>query len=161
MAIFDKMNSEKTQGMFKKSNLKKMHFWVTLLDHAISKTIRQGYFEKLCNDQSLFQAPCDRFYQSKILHYLTLTLDYVDDPNFEYEHVKLIMCGNKAKAQMWENADIELKMIYWDCLQQNYDVIQNQDTSGTIQESNEELSESEEFSAHLNIGKEIASTILL
>lgn len=71
------------------------------------------------------------------------------------------MCGNKAKAQMWENADIELKMIYWDCLQQNYDVIQNQGTSGTIQESNEELSESEEFSAHLNMGKEISSTILL
>lgn len=65
--MIDKFTSEKTDGMYTNSNMKKMHFWVTLIDHAISQKIREGYFGKLYNDDSIIQSPFDRFHQSMIL----------------------------------------------------------------------------------------------
>ena len=39
----------------------KFHFWVTLLDHAVSRTIKPGYFERLCNSDTLFETKYDRY----------------------------------------------------------------------------------------------------
>ena len=59
------IEGSKTAEMYKNSNMIKYHFWITLLDHAVSRAVKPEYFARLYNDSTLFESKSDRSIKGK------------------------------------------------------------------------------------------------
>lgn len=55
---------------------------------------------------------------------MSVCLGYHEDPDFEDKYIHFAIANQWNKQKIWEKSKLSTKLKFWECLQENYDVIE-------------------------------------
>ena len=128
------------------------HFWVSNIDNYVSKLVSPHYLMTLLSNKEVLQLENERYTNLGNIE-LNLDGEHFDSDNHQDfiskclvlivladKHVSFWIASFSEKIELWNRADIDLKVEYWKAMQHNYDVLEKQEnkhSASSLSYSNE------------------------